>query len=184
MKKIKKWLATLIFKGLGWRTEGEIHKNLKKYVIIAAPHTSNWDFIFGRLYFYMYEIPLKFLIKKELFFFPLGPILKWLGGIPVDRSKKTDLTSQLVKEFEKHDELALLITPEGTRKYNPNWKKGFYYIAKAAGVPIILGYIDYEKKIGGIGPVYYPKDDPDREIEQIRKFYFDKKGKHPEQGVY
>lgn len=184
MKSIKKWLAGKIFTALGWKTEGEIPPNLKKYVIIAAPHTSNWDFFYGRLYFYMKDIPMKFLIKKELFFFPLNILLKTLGGIPVDRQKSSNLTLQLAHEFKKHDELALLITPEGTRKYNPHWKKGFYFIAKEAGIPIVLGYIDYEKKIGGIGPVFYPSGNAEKDIEEIRAFYFDKKGKYPENGVY
>jgi 1-acyl-sn-glycerol-3-phosphate acyltransferase len=179
MKTISRW----IFHGLGWKTEGEIPKDIKKYVLVAAPHTSNWDFFYGRIYFYMHGIPLKFLIKKELFFFPLGIILKALGGIPVNRKKNENLSKKLAEDFKNSEQMALLVTPEGTRSYNPRWKKGFYYIAQEAKVPIILGYIDYEKKIGGIGPVFEPTGDVNKDIETIKAFYKDKKGKYPEKGV-
>jgi len=179
---IKK-LATFSFHALGWKTAGEIPKDIKKYVIIAAPHTSNWDFLYTRLFFIMKEIPLKFFIKKEWYFFPFNIILNSLGGIPVNRKKKENLTQEVADIFSKHKELAILIPPEGTRKYNPNWKKGFYYVAQNANVPIVLGYIDYEKRIGGLGPIFYPTGDIEKDMEEIKSFYRGIKGKYPENGV-
>lgn len=179
IKKISAWL----FAALGWKMVGEIPPHIKKYVLVAAPHTSNWDYLYGRLFFFAKGIPVRMLIKKELFFFPLGFFLKALGGIPVDRSKKTNLTYDLARIFEQYEHLAILFTPEGTRKYSPNWKKGFYYTAEAAHVPIVLGYIDYEKKIGGFGPVFEPTGNVDADLKTIKMFYKDKKGKYPEQGV-
>ena len=179
---IKK-LASFIFHSLGWKSVGEVPSDIKKYIIIGAPHTSNWDFFYGILFFLMKGIPLKFFIKKEWYFFPFNILLKSLGGIPVDRSKKENLTDQIADFFNQHEKLAILITPEGTRSYNPKWKKGFYYISQKTKAPIVLGYIDYEKKIGGFGPVFNITDDVEKDLETIKNFYKDKKGKFPEKGV-
>ena len=172
-----------MFHALGWKAVGEIPKEIKKYVIIAAPHTSNWDFFYARLFFIMKDIPLRFFIKQEWYFFPFNYLFKTLGGIPVNRSQKENLTKEVAKYFDNHQELAILIPPEGTRKYNPNWKKGFYYVAQNAKVPIVLGYIDYEKKIGGFGPVFYPTGDLDKDMLEIKSFYKGIKGRFPENGV-
>ncbi|PJA07307.1 MAG: acyltransferase, partial [Flavobacteriales bacterium CG_4_10_14_0_2_um_filter_32_8] len=131
---IKK-LASFIFHSLGWKSVGEVPSDIKKYIIIGAPHTSNWDFFYGILFFLMKGIPLKFFIKKEWYFFPFNILLKSLGGIPVDRSKKENLTDQIADFFNQHEKLAILITPEGTRSYNPQWKKGFYYISQKTKAP-------------------------------------------------
>ena len=179
---IKK-LASFIFHSLGWRTKGEIPAEIKKYIILAAPHTSNWDFLYGVLFFLMKGIPMKFFIKKEWYVFPLNYLFKSLGGIPVNRSKNQNLTDEIAAVFEDYEELALLVPAEGTRSYNPNWKKGFYYISKKANIPIILGYVDYENKIGGIGPVFHTTDDVEKDIEAIKEFYRGIKGKFPEKGV-
>ena len=176
-------IAAFIYRILGWSTVGEIPPDLKKYVIIAAPHTSNWDFFYGRLYFYMKNIPVKFIIKKDWYFPPFSYFFDKMGGIPVDRSKNTNLTDEIAKSIHDYDRIAILVTPEGTRKYSPDWKKGFYFIAQKANVPIVLGYVDYEKKIGGIGPVFHPTGDVEKDIEEIKKFYLDKKGRFPENGV-
>lgn len=179
---IKK-IASFIFHSLGWKAKGEIPSHIKKYVIIAAPHTSNWDFLYTRLFFIMKDIPLKFFIKKEWYIFPFNYIFNALGGIPVNRKKKENLTEEVARIFDKHEELGILIPPEGTRKYNPKWKKGFYFVAQNAGVPIILGYIDYENKIGGLGPVFHPTGDVEKDIKSIKDFYRGIKGKYPENGV-
>lgn len=180
---IKK-LSSFLFHLLGWKAVGEIPPDIKKYIIIAAPHTSNWDFFYGRLFFLMKGIPLKFFIKQEWYVFPFNYLFKILGGIPVNRSKHQKLTDQIAEVFNHYDELAILIPPEGTRSYNPNWKKGFYYISQKANVPIILGYIDYENKIGGFGPVFNVTGNVEKDIETIKKFYIGIKGKFPENGVY
>lgn len=176
-------LAAFIYRLLGWKTVGSIPSEITKYVILAAPHTSNWDFFYGRLYFYIFKIPVKFFIKKEWFFFPMGFFFDLMGGVPVDRSKNTNLTDEIAKSFEKNKEMAMMVTPEGTRSYSPDWKKGFYFIAQKAKVPIILGFLDYSKKEAGFGPVFYPTGDVDKDIEEIKTFYRSKKGRFPEKGI-
>ena len=178
-----KRLSSFVFHALGWRAEGDVPLGIKKYIILAAPHTSNWDFFYGRLFFLMKGVPLKFFIKQEWYFFPFNYLFKSLGGIPVNRGKNQNLTDQIAAVFNQYDELAIMIPPEGTRSYNPNWKKGFYYISRKANVPVVLGYIDYQHKIGGLGPVFYITDDVEKDIESIKKFYRGIKGKFPEQGV-
>lgn len=167
----------------GWKIQGQKPK-YKKFVLTAAPHTSNWDFVLAVLAFYVLGIKGKFTIKKELFFFPFGPILRMLGGFPIDRkSKNSGTVDQMLEEFNKREELVFLVTPEGTRSGNQDWKKGFYYLAMGAKVPIILGYADYEKKVVGIGPVFFPGGEVEEDIEKMKDFYRDKKGRFPEHGV-
>ncbi len=178
-----KKVAAFIFYLLGWKVKGNVPEQIKKYIVLAGPHTSNWDFFYARLAFLIRGIPLKFFIKKEWFVFPLSVLFKLLGGIPVDRNKKENLTDQMVHVFNDYEELAIMIPPEGTRSYNPNWKKGFYYISKKANVPIVLGYIDFENKVGGLGPVFDISDNVDEDIKEIKKFYKNIKGKHPKRGV-
>jgi 1-acyl-sn-glycerol-3-phosphate acyltransferase len=173
-------LGKLILRLLGWKVIGEMPDGIRKCIMIEAPHTSNIDFILGRLAFYQLGINARFLIKKELFKFPLGGILKAMGGIPVDRGKKNNMVDYVADLFSKTDELVVIITPEGTRKYNAHWKKGFYHIALKANVPILLGFIDYKKKEGGIGPKIYPTGDYEKEFALIEDFYKDKTACHPE----
>jgi 1-acyl-sn-glycerol-3-phosphate acyltransferase len=175
-RKISTWLLKM----MGWEIRGAIPPGSKKAVIIAAPHTSMWDFVIGRLAYGEIGVKVKFLIKKEIFFFPLGPLLKWLGGIPVDRSKNTNLVHQVVEWYEKSDSLFVVITPEGTRKPTTRWKRGFYYIAERANLPIALAYMDYAKKEGGIGPVIQPSGDINADMEKIKRFYMGITAKHPE----
>ena len=175
-----KGFARLLLWLSGWRIKGSPPEGIAKCVLILAPHTSNWDFVIGRLVFIVYGISPKVLIKKEIFKPVLGPVLKWLGGIPVDRGRSNNMVGNLAKLFEKSESLYLVITPEGTRKYNPNWKKGFYYIAIEAGVPIVLGYLDYKTKEGGIAEVFYPTNDFDKDFEEIQTFYRSVRAKYPE----
>lgn len=153
--------------------------------MIAAPHTSNWDFIYARAAFYLMDAPIRFTIKKEFTEFPLvGPLLMSMGALPVDRSKNTKLVDAMIKIIkETPGDMCVMVTPEGTRKYQPRWRKGFYHVAVGAGVPIVLGYLDYAKKEAGIGPTFYPTGDIDADIEKIMAFYRTKQGKFPEQGV-
>ncbi|MEQ8908652.1 MAG: lysophospholipid acyltransferase family protein [Vicingaceae bacterium] len=179
-----KLLSRFIFWITGWKIVGENPKALKKFVMIAAPHTSNWDLLYARAAYYLMSIRVKYTIKKELFFFPLGWFLKSLGGIPIDRNKKKgNMVQQMARNFKKWEELALLVTPEGTRSYAKEWKKGFYYIALEAKVPIVLGYLDYAKKIAGIGPVIHPSGDIEADLEKILTFYRGITPKYPEKGV-
>ena len=173
-----------ILKLFGWKIDEHAPENVKKCVIVVGPHTSNWDFIIGKLAFMGYGVKGKYLIKKEAFFFPFGWILKRMGGIPVDRTKNNNLTNQAAKLFDENESLYLVFTPEGTRKYNPNWKKGFYYIAQKAKVPIYIAYMDYEKKIGGFHSLLEPTGDVNKDIDHIKSVMSQFKGRHPENGVY
>lgn len=178
-----KKLSSFLFRLLGWKVEGEIPFHIKKYIVVAAPHTSNWDFLYAFLYFNILDINLNFFMKKEWFFFPLGFFLRGVGGVPVNRSKNEDLTIKIVEKFDTSEELALFVTPEGTRSYSPNWKKGFYHIAEKANVPIVLGYLDYSKKIAGIGPIFNATGNVEKDIESIKCFYRGIKGRFPEKGI-
>ena len=167
----------------GWKVIGGIPKEMKKLVMIAAPHTSNWDLLYARASFYILNIPVKYTIKKELFFFPLGWFLKALGGIPIDRSKRKNMIGKMVELYNSQEHLCILITPEGTRSYAKEWKKGFYHLANGANVPIVLGYLDYAKKHAGIGPIIYPSGDYEKDLEEIQSFYRTITPKYPSQGV-
>ncbi|MFP5471543.1 MAG: 1-acyl-sn-glycerol-3-phosphate acyltransferase [Bacteroidia bacterium] len=157
--------------------------HIKKCVIIQAPHTSNWDFIIGKMAAFAYGINIKIYIKHTLFFFPLGWILRKLGGLPINRNKRNHLVEEIAYEMIINDEFLVLLTPEGTRKYNPNWRKGFYYIAKAAQVPVIPAYMDYEKKIIGFTDAFPLSNDVDADIKKLKEFFKQYKGKHPQNGV-
>ena len=176
---MKKAICSFIYyKLLGWKTKVSA-PDYDKYIICAAPHTTNWDLFIGKLF--MGAIGRETgLMKKDWFFWPLGPIFRWMGGIPVDRSRKTSLVDQMIKIAKSSQKFHLAITPEGTRKANPNWKKGFYYIAQGAGLPIILVAIDYAKKCITAEKVIHPSGDLDKDMREIKLYYKNFKGKYPE----
>jgi 1-acyl-sn-glycerol-3-phosphate acyltransferase len=173
-------ISHIVLRLFGWHTSGLLPEGVKKAVIIVAPHTSYYDFVIGRLTFWASGVKIRVLIKSESFFFPLGIFLRWLGGVPVVRGQKNNLIDQVTELFDKSKELVVVITPEGTRKKVRQWKKGFYLIAVQAQVPIALGYIDYSKKRGGVGPLIMPTGDYDKDMEKILEFYKGIKGRHPE----
>ncbi|MCG8340706.1 MAG: 1-acyl-sn-glycerol-3-phosphate acyltransferase [Cytophagales bacterium] len=180
---MRRWLAKLFFKLFGWKIGGALPQDIKKAVILCVPHTSNWDFIYGMMVISILKIPAKFVIKKEAMFFPLGTILKWIGAIPIDRkqtNKKIKMVEVLVNLVQEAEELMIVIAPEGTRSYRPRWKTGFYHIAMKAKVPIIFAYLDYQKKKGGLGPVFYPTGNLQEDMKHIQSFYKDKVAKYPE----
>lgn len=164
---------------LGWKVKNVLPE-IPKCVIAVAPHTSNWDFIIGKLAYSSIGRTANFLIKKEWFVFPFNLFFKSIGGIPVERNKKTSMTHVLAAEFEKHDKLQLAITPEGTRKRVDEWKKGFYFIATKANVPILLIGLDYGKKEVSMLDLFYPTGDYTTDLVKIKSYYKDIKGKHPE----
>jgi len=172
-------LSKFTLKFFGWKMETEI-PDIKKCIMIGAPHTSNYDFYVSMLFFLSIGMKISFLIKKEVFVFPIAGLIKKLGGIPVDRKKKNSLIEQLTELFESREKLFLLITPEGTRSRNENWKKGFYYIAKATNVPIALSYMDYKYKTLGIGPVFNASDDVEADLIKVKKYYQNINAKYPE----
>jgi 1-acyl-sn-glycerol-3-phosphate acyltransferase len=175
-----KSLSNFILRLIGWSIRVEPHQTYQRCVLIMAPHTSNWDFVIGRLALWAIGVKTSFLIKKEAFFFPLGPLLKKMGGIPVDRNQSKKVVWQVAVLLNKSKEMALVITPEGTRALRKEWKKGFYYISSMAEVPIALGYLDYAKKEAGIGGILYPSEDSNSDLAKIYDFYKNFTAKHPE----
>jgi 1-acyl-sn-glycerol-3-phosphate acyltransferase len=164
----------------GWKLIGKPEKQMQKCVFIEAPHTSMWDFVWGCLGLWKLKVKPKFLIKKELFVFPFGILLRGLGGLPVDRGRSSNMVDQAVEMFNTKERFSLVITPEGTRKYTEHWKKGFYHIAFKANVPIYLAYLNYQKKEGGAGKIFYPTGNYEKDILEIQEFYKDKVAKYPE----
>lgn len=176
IKDICQWV---LYKHLGWKKDVTVD-HPKKFIICLAPHTSNWDFIIGLLFSRAEGIKSNFLMKKEWFFWPLGPIFRKLGGVPVWRSKHTSMTDNLAETARKRDTFGLCITPEGTRSLNPEWKKGFYFIALKAGIPILLYGVDYEKKLIQCTKVIIPSGDVEKDMKEIKLYFKDFKGKKPE----
>jgi len=179
MKRIARWILKL----MGWKIDPHTPEGIDKAIIVVGPHTSNWDFIVGRLAFYTYGMPVKILIKKDLFFPPLGWLMKAIGGVPIDRKSKNNFTDQAVDVFNSFDKVYMVFTPEGTRSYNPNWKKGFYYISLKAQVPIYIAYMDFEKKVGGFLEPLTPTGDVQKDIAYIKEKLSQYKGKFPEKGI-
>jgi len=171
-------LAHFILRLIGWRTH-VLNPRLKRYVLIGAPHTSNWDFGLMLLLMGAERLPIRFMGKDSLFRGPLGPLMHSLGGIPVNRRERTNLVDQIVAKFEEYDDLIIGLAPEGTRGKTACWKTGFYYIALKAKVPIAMAYLDYGNKIIGVGPTFAPSGDLQADFEIIREFYTDIVGKNP-----
>ena len=174
------WFWRSVLKIMGWKTDGRMPSDIKKAVIISAPHTSSWDFVVGWMTFHVADVNIRFLIKAELFKGPLGLLITKLGGIPVERGKKNNMIDQMKDLFNTNESVYVVITPEGSRKKVTQWKKGFYMIAMETGVPIACSFIDYGTKTGGIGPIIQPCGDFDKDLKIIQDFYRDKKAKHPE----
>jgi 1-acyl-sn-glycerol-3-phosphate acyltransferase len=169
----------LIFKLRGWKIVGTVPSEIKKAVVIAAPHTSNWDFVYAMAIFKLCKLKVRYLIKKELNFFPLSIVLKNTGAIPVDRSKKHNLTEDVITRFKEADELFITFAAEGTRKKVEKWRSGFYHAALGAHVPVLPGYLDYKRKEGGFGPPIYLTGNMAEDMAKFRAFYADKTGKYP-----
>jgi len=179
VKSILRGISLLLLKMLGWKTAGALPKE-KKYVLIVAPHTSNWDLFYGILLAYALKLDARYIAKKELFRGPFSTLMTWSGAFPVDRSSPHHLVDQMVSAFEEKEHFVLAIAPEGTRHKKDSWKSGFYHIARKASVPILLGFIDYATKTGGAGPLIYPTGNPEQDMTAIRDFYQNVRGKHPE----
>lgn len=178
IRPVLRWAAIIIYRCFGWQTEGQ-QPSAPKYVIIAAPHTSNWDFFFTVCLAFIYRLNPQVMMKAEWFFWPLGPVFKWLGAIPVDRTRSGNFVAQSIAAFQHSEEMTLVVPPAGTRRKVLYWKTGFYHIAHGAGVPIALGFLDYHRKIGGFGHTFEPTGDIDGDMVAIRRFYADITGKYP-----
>lgn len=172
-------LGRLFLRLFGWRVEGALPPGVKA-VAIAAPHTSNWDLPFTLAVAYVLGVNPSWLGKRELFRWPFGGFMRWLGGIPVDRSRRTNAVQQAVARFEESGGLFLVIPPSGTRSRATHWKSGFYHIARTARVPLICTFLDYRRRVGGIGPVVMPSGDVRADMDQIRRFYGGIHGKFPD----
>jgi 1-acyl-sn-glycerol-3-phosphate acyltransferase len=171
-------IAHLILRLIGWRTH-VLRPRTLRYVLIGAPHTSNWDFGLMLLLMAAEQLPIRFMGKDTLFRGPLGPLMRSLGGIPVNRRERTNLVDQIVAKFDEFDDLIIGLAPEGTRKKTTHWKTGFYYIALRAKVPIVMAYLDYGNRVIGIGPSLTPSGDIHVDFEIIRDFYRGIVGKNP-----
>ncbi|PLW92380.1 MAG: acyltransferase [Marinilabiliales bacterium] len=171
--------AKFLLWAMGWKYNYKIDRNVKQAIITVAPHTSNWDFILGRICYNALDIRVRFLIKKESFIFPFSIILRMWGGLPVDRKNPGNLKEMLAKKFDRYEEFMLGITPEGTRKPNPRWKKGFYKIAMDANVPLALTYLDYKKKYAEVGKLVYPTGDYSADMKIIDEHFAQVTPKNP-----
>ncbi len=171
--------AWAYYKVLGFRSEETVELP-PKYVIALAPHTSNWDFIVGMLLCRAKGLRCNFVMKSEWFFWPLGKVFRSLGGIPVRRDRKNGLTDQLATAAAGSDTFRICITPEGTRKAQPEWKMGFYYIAQKARIPILLYGLDYERKLVSCTKMITPTGDIEKDMREIKEYFLPFRGKHPE----
>jgi 1-acyl-sn-glycerol-3-phosphate acyltransferase len=176
---IAQMIAQAILRLFGWKVEARLPK-ARKFVLVGAPHTSNWDFIMMLLVMNALGLQINWVGKDSLFNGSFGGLMRRLGGIPVDRSARSGFVDQMVAEFDRRAAMILVIAPEGTRGKSEYWKTGFYYIAQGANVPIALGYVDYALKIGGIGPSLQPSGDIQADMLPIARFYAGVTGKHPQ----
>ena len=165
------WLA-------GWKPEGRRPAS-RRYVLIAAPHTSNWDLAFLLALGRVFDVRIAWMGKHSLFRGPMGWVMRKAGGIPVRRDRRSNLVQQMAEVIERSDHIALTVPAEGTRGYTPHWKSGFYHIARSAGVPIVLGYLDYARRRGGFGPEVIPTGDIGQDMDEIRAFYAGKQARYP-----
>ena len=177
-QRLSQRLGYLIAAAAGWQVQ--IQRPPARCVIIGAPHTSNWDLPLTLLMMLSGNLKLRWVGKDTLFRGPLGWLLRALGGISVNRRARLNFVDQMVEAFHMNESLMLAILPEGTRRRATHWKTGFYYIALGAGVPIVLGFADYRRRIVGLGPALHPTGDIEADFEAIRAFYANITGKHPE----
>ncbi len=175
-------LSLAFLKLTGWKVEGSLPPDCPKCVLIAAPHTSNWDLPYTLMVGFALRLNLYWMGKESIFRPPFGGVMRWLGGISVDREKSTNLVAASVEALRAADgKVQLTVPPEGTRSKTRYWKTGFYHIAQGAQVPIVMAYMDYSRKVSGLGPVFHPTGDIERDMETIKAFYAPFKGKNADQ---
>jgi 1-acyl-sn-glycerol-3-phosphate acyltransferase len=175
-------ISVAVLKLLGWKVEGSLPPGCRKSVFIAAPHTSNWDLPFTLMVAFALRLNIYWMGKHQIFKFPFRHLMMWLGGIPVQRDKANNLVEASAQAISEADgPLQLVVPPEGTRSKVRYWKTGFYYIALGAKVPIVMAYMDYERKVSGLGPVFMPTGDIEVDMLAIKAFYAPFKGKNSDQ---
>ncbi len=166
----------------GWKIEGAADAGQTRSVLIAAPHTSNWDLPYTLMVAFTLRLRVYWLGKESLFNAPFGPVMRWLGGVAVDRSKANNLVAQAAQALVDADgPIQLIVPPEGTRSKTRYWKTGFYYIAVTAKVPIVMAYMDYHRKLSGLGPLFNPTGDIEKDMLAVKAFYAQFKGKNADQ---
>jgi 1-acyl-sn-glycerol-3-phosphate acyltransferase len=173
-----RFFGRAVLRLLGWRIEGEI-PDLPKFVIAVAPHTSNWDFVVGIAAMFALDLRLAFLGKHTLFRGPFAPLLRWIGGIPVDRSTPHGVVGDAVAAFARMDRRILALAPEGTRTRGAGFRSGFLHIARGARVPVLLAALDYGARCVRLGPTISPGDDVEAERERIAAYFSSVRGKRP-----
>ncbi len=172
-------LSIVLLKMMGWKTS-DVPIHSPKYILIGAPHTSNWDFFIGYMALTAIGLKLGWVGKHTIFRNPFGWFMKWLGGIPIDRGRSRNFVEQVVQSFNNHEKLIVAIAPEGTRQKTEYWKSGFYYIAHSARIPIVLGFVDYAKKTGGFERFIIPTGEIQKDLAEISDFYKTVTAKYPE----
>jgi 1-acyl-sn-glycerol-3-phosphate acyltransferase len=181
VRTVLKYLSKAVLRTIGWRSvDARPDKAKDRFVMALAPHTSNWDFVLIYLIAFDTGIRGHWLGKHTLFKGPLRPFMRWLGGIPVVRSRSMNLVDQCVKAYDEDPRVMIAITPEGTRSRVKDWRTGFYHIAMGARVPVALAYLDYRRKVGGIGSMFHPTGDIERDLPEIRAYYRDITAYRPE----
>ena len=180
---IFRWLGWLMLRLGGWEIKGR-PPAADKYLVIAYPHTSNWDVPYTLAICLQFGLQIHWMGKSSLFRGPMGPLMRWLGGIPVYIGQTRNTVQQMVEAFDSQDQLILVIAPEANRAYVERWKSGFYHIASGAGVPIVLGYLDFDRREGGYLRVLAPCGNLERDLATIKTEYRGIKGKYPAQSVY
>ena len=172
-------VSKIILRLIRWRVTGTLPEDHKKYVLIVAPHTSNWDFFLFVLAVSVLRLQPSVLIKSTLFIGPLGWFLRYCGAIPVNRSQASSLVDYIADLYNDRDEFVLIITPEGTRSANPKWKLGFHYVATAAEVPILVVYVDSVVRTVGIEGLMKPSPDAQADLKELKQFFDEKSGLKP-----
>lgn len=172
-------VGKLFLRLFGWRPVGVLPEE-SKFVAVGAPHTSGWDLPLGIGVILSFGVKVYWMAKDSLFHPPLGWLLRSLGGIPIDRSTRRNVVNYMAETFNNHDQLIVALMPEGTRKRVEYWKTGFYYIASQAQVPMVPAFLDYKRKVGGIGPVIPLSGDIEADLEHIKAFFADITPRHPE----
>jgi 1-acyl-sn-glycerol-3-phosphate acyltransferase len=177
-----RWLSIAFLRLTGWQVVGSLPPGAAKSVLIAAPHTSNWDLPYTLMVAFALRLNVYWIGKASLFRPPFRDVMMWLGGIPVDRAQSNNLVAaSSAAIMQATGPLQLIVPPEGTRSGTRYWKTGFYYIAAGAGVPIVMAYLDYDKKVGGLGPIFQTTGDVEADMATIKAFYAGVKGKNADQ---